>query len=93
MVVGFLSLESMMHSPVLTRAPANTTALMGSTVNMTCKILSAAHLHQEWYHGYHTGFETVNQTNESLRVVPKVIAPRMSSSHVLVACFVPPQIR
>lgn len=61
-----------MHRPILTRAPRNQTVLIGSNVSMVCEVLSDAHRHLEWYHGYHTSFDTVNKTNQSLRVEVKV---------------------
>lgn len=61
-----------MHRPILTRAPRNQTALIGSNVSMVCEVLSNAHRHLEWYHGYHISFDTVNKTNQSLRVEVKV---------------------
>ncbi|KAK1120038.1 hypothetical protein K0M31_012767 [Melipona bicolor] len=63
--------ESVKHRPILTRPPRNTTVLVGSNVTMTCEVLSAAHRHLEWYHGYHTSFDTVNKTNQSFRVEVK----------------------
>ncbi|KAF3420845.1 hypothetical protein E2986_02606 [Frieseomelitta varia] len=64
-------LQSVKHRPILTRPPRNTTVLVGSNVTMTCEVLSAAHRHLEWYHGYHTSFDTVNKTNQSFRVEVK----------------------
>ncbi|XP_076651117.1 fibroblast growth factor receptor homolog 1 [Halictus rubicundus] len=63
--------ESVKHRPILTRAPRNTTVEIGHNVTMTCEILSNAHRHLEWYHGYHTSFDTVNKTNQSFRVEVK----------------------
>ncbi|CAK9808362.1 Fibroblast growth factor receptor homolog 1 [Anthophora quadrimaculata] len=63
--------ESVKHRPILTRPPRNTTVLIGDNVTMTCKVLSDAHRHLEWYHGYHTSFDTVNKTNQSFRVEVK----------------------
>ncbi|XP_011501661.1 PREDICTED: fibroblast growth factor receptor homolog 1-like [Ceratosolen solmsi marchali] len=64
-------IESVQARPILTKAPANVTVSIGSNVNFTCVVLSDTHRHLEWYHGYHISFETVNQTNESLRVEAK----------------------
>lgn len=66
-----------MHRPILTRAPRNQTALIGSNASMVCEVLSDAHRHLEWYHGYHTFFDTVNKTNQSLRVEVKVGAQHL----------------
>lgn len=63
--------ESVKHRPILTRPPKNTTVLIGGNVTMTCEVLSAAHRHLEWYHGYHTSLSTVNKTNQSFRVEVK----------------------
>lgn len=63
--------ESVKHRPILTRPPRNTTVLIGGNVTMTCEVLSDAHRHLEWYHGYHTSFDTVNKTNQSFRVEVK----------------------
>lgn len=63
--------ESVKHRPILTRPPKNTTILIGGNVTMTCEVLSAAHRHLEWYHGYHTSLSTVNKTNQSFRVEVK----------------------
>ncbi|XP_076295866.1 fibroblast growth factor receptor homolog 1 isoform X3 [Lasioglossum baleicum] len=63
--------ESVKHRPILTWAPRNATVVIGSNVTMTCKVLSNAHRHLEWYHGYHTSFDTVNKTNQSFRVEVK----------------------
>lgn len=63
--------ESVKHRPILTRPPRNTTVLIGSNASMTCEVLSDAHRHLEWYHGYHTSFDTVNKTNQSFRVEVK----------------------
>nr|XP_031843200.1 fibroblast growth factor receptor homolog 1-like isoform X1 [Nomia melanderi]XP_031843201.1 fibroblast growth factor receptor homolog 1-like isoform X1 [Nomia melanderi] len=63
--------ESVKHRPILTRAPRNTTVLIGSNVTMTCEILSDAHRHLEWYHGFHTSLDTLNKTNQSFRVEVK----------------------
>ncbi|XP_078053623.1 fibroblast growth factor receptor homolog 1 [Augochlora pura] len=64
-------IESVKHRPILTTAPRNTTVQIGINVTMTCKVLSDAHRHLEWYHGYHTSFDTVNKTNQSMRVEVK----------------------
>ncbi|XP_034179650.1 fibroblast growth factor receptor homolog 1 isoform X1 [Osmia lignaria lignaria] len=63
--------ETVKHRPILTRPPRNTTVLIGDNVTMTCEVLSDAHRHLEWYHGYHTSFDTVNKTNQSFRVEVK----------------------
>ncbi|XP_076759205.1 fibroblast growth factor receptor homolog 1 isoform X2 [Xylocopa sonorina] len=60
--------ETVRHRPLLTIPPKNTTVLVGGNVTMTCDVLSYAHRHLEWYRGYHTSFDTVNETNQSLRV-------------------------
>lgn len=72
MVVGSFPVESVKHRPILTRAPRNMTVLIGSNITMTCEVLSDAHRHLEWYHGYHTSFDTINETNQSSRVEVKV---------------------
>nr|KAF7397041.1 hypothetical protein H0235_016578 [Vespula pensylvanica] len=59
------------HRPILTRPPRNTTVLLGSNASMTCEVLSDAHRHLEWYHGCHTSFDTVNKTNQTVRVEVK----------------------
>ncbi|KAK2575291.1 hypothetical protein KPH14_008141 [Odynerus spinipes] len=61
-------IETVRHRPILTRPPRNTTVLLGSNASMTCEVLSDAHRHLEWYHGYHTSFDTVNKTNQTVRV-------------------------
>ncbi|XP_012526054.2 fibroblast growth factor receptor homolog 1 [Monomorium pharaonis] len=61
-------IETLPHRPILTRAPRNTTELIGNNVTFICQVLSDAHRHLEWYHGQHTSFDTVNKTNDSLRV-------------------------
>ncbi|KAL6263768.1 hypothetical protein P5V15_003852 [Pogonomyrmex californicus] len=63
--------ERVAHRPILTRAPRNTTVLIGKNVTLTCQVLSDGHRHLEWYHGRHTSFDTVNKTNQSLRVEVK----------------------
>ncbi|KAJ8683574.1 hypothetical protein QAD02_019366 [Eretmocerus hayati] len=63
--------ESVQARPILTNAPENRTVSIGSDVNFTCVVLSDTHRHLEWYHGFHNSFETVNQTNDSLRVEVK----------------------
>ncbi|TGZ49373.1 Fibroblast growth factor receptor [Temnothorax longispinosus] len=63
--------ETVAHRPILTIPPRNTTVVVGRNVSMNCKVLSDAHRHLEWYHGYHTSFDTVNKTNQSLRVEVK----------------------
>lgn len=68
----FLDLESVQARPILTQAPANVTVPIGSNVNFTCVVLSQTHRHLEWYHGYHTFFDTLNKTNDSSRVEVKV---------------------
>ncbi|KAG5328019.1 FGFR1 factor, partial [Acromyrmex charruanus] len=65
-------LQTVPHRPILTIAPRNTTVLIGGNTSMVCRVLSDAHRHLEWYHGYHTSFDTVNMTNQSLRVEVKV---------------------
>ncbi|XP_018351953.1 PREDICTED: fibroblast growth factor receptor homolog 1-like isoform X1 [Trachymyrmex septentrionalis] len=65
-------IETVPHRPILTIAPRNTTVLIGGNVSMICQVLSDAHRHLEWYHGYHTSLDTVNMTNQSLRVEVKV---------------------
>lgn len=72
MVGVSLNLESVQHRPILTRAPANTTVLIGHNASMICEVLSDAHRHLEWYHGRHKSFETVNKTRQSLRVEVEV---------------------
>lgn len=52
----------------MTNAPANLTVGLGDNATFTCVVLSDTHRHLEWYHGYHTSFDTVNKTNQSLRV-------------------------
>lgn len=64
-------IETVRHRPILTRPPRNTTVVIGSNASMTCEVLSAAHRHLEWYHGYHTSFDTVNKTNQTVRVEVK----------------------
>ncbi|XP_043248037.1 fibroblast growth factor receptor homolog 1-like isoform X2 [Colletes gigas] len=64
-------IESVKHRPILTRAPRNMTVLIGGNATMNCEVLSDAHRHLEWYHGYHTSFDTVNKTNHSFRVEVK----------------------
>ncbi|XP_057340805.1 fibroblast growth factor receptor homolog 1-like isoform X1 [Microplitis mediator] len=64
-------IESVQHRPILTQAPVNTTALIGTNASFICEVLSDAHRHLEWYHGRHKSFETVNVTNSSLRVEVK----------------------
>ncbi|XP_014604411.1 PREDICTED: fibroblast growth factor receptor homolog 1-like isoform X1 [Polistes canadensis] len=64
-------IETVRHRPILTRPPRNTTVVVGSNASMTCEVLSAAHRHLEWYHGYHTSFDTVNKTNQTVRVEVK----------------------
>lgn len=64
-------IETVPHRPILTIPPRNKTVVIGSNTNMTCRVLSDAHRHLEWYHGYHTSFDTVNKTNQSLRVEVK----------------------
>ncbi|XP_024886581.1 fibroblast growth factor receptor homolog 1-like isoform X1 [Temnothorax curvispinosus] len=64
-------IETVAHRPILTIPPRNTTVVVGRNVSMNCKVLSDAHRHLEWYHGYHTSFDTVNKTNQSLRVEVK----------------------
>lgn len=64
-------IETVPHRPILTRPPRNSTVLVGSNVSMICQVLSDAHRHLEWYHGCHTSFDTVNKTNQSLRVEVK----------------------
>ncbi|CAL1679771.1 unnamed protein product [Lasius platythorax] len=64
-------IETVPHRPILTRPPRNSTVLIGSNVSMICQVLSDAHRHLEWYHGYHTSLDTVNKTNQSLRVEVK----------------------
>ncbi|KAF7382291.1 hypothetical protein HZH68_015210 [Vespula germanica] len=64
--------ETVRHRPILTRPPRNTTVLLGSNASMTCEVLSDAHRHLEWYHGCHTSFDTVNKTNQTVRVEVKV---------------------
>lgn len=64
-------IETVRHRPILTRPPRNTTVLLGSNASMTCEVLSDAHRHLEWYHGYHTSFDTVNKTNQTVRVEVK----------------------
>ncbi|XP_071565414.1 fibroblast growth factor receptor homolog 1 isoform X3 [Temnothorax nylanderi] len=64
-------IETVAHRPILTIPPRNATVLVGSNVSMNCKVLSDAHRHLEWFHGYHTSFDTVNKTNQSLRVEVK----------------------
>ncbi|XP_076677141.1 fibroblast growth factor receptor homolog 1 isoform X1 [Andrena cerasifolii] len=64
-------IESVKHRPILTRPPRNTTVVIGGLATMTCEVLSDAHRHLEWYHGYHTSFDTVNRTNQSFRVEVK----------------------
>ncbi|XP_018365756.1 PREDICTED: fibroblast growth factor receptor homolog 1-like isoform X1 [Trachymyrmex cornetzi] len=64
-------IETVPHRPILTIAPRNTTVLIGSNTSMICRVLSDAHRHLEWYHGYHTSLDTVNMTNQSLRVEVK----------------------
>ncbi|XP_018402753.1 PREDICTED: fibroblast growth factor receptor homolog 1-like [Cyphomyrmex costatus] len=65
-------IETVPHRPILTIAPRNTTVLIGGNASMICRVLSDAHRHLEWYHGYHTSLDTVNMTNQSLRVEVKV---------------------
>ncbi|XP_011056072.1 PREDICTED: fibroblast growth factor receptor homolog 1-like isoform X1 [Acromyrmex echinatior] len=65
-------IETVPHRPILTIAPRNTTVLIGGNTSMICRVLSDAHRHLEWYHGYHTSLDTVNMTNQSLRVEVKV---------------------
>ncbi|XP_046835653.1 fibroblast growth factor receptor homolog 1-like isoform X3 [Vespa crabro] len=64
-------IETVRHRPILTRPPRNTTVLLGSNASMTCEVLSDAHRHLEWYHGCHTSFDTVNKTNQTVRVEVK----------------------
>ncbi|KAL2730857.1 fibroblast growth factor receptor 1-like isoform X1 [Vespula squamosa] len=64
-------LQTVRHRPILTRPPRNTTVLLGSNASMTCEVLSDAHRHLEWYHGCHTSFDTVNKTNQTVRVEVK----------------------
>lgn len=64
-------IETVRHRPILTLPPRNTTVLLGSNASMTCEVLSAAHRHLEWYHGYHTSFDTVNKTIQTVRVEAK----------------------
>lgn len=64
-------IETVPHRPILTRPPRNSTVLVGSNVSMICQVLSDAHRHLEWYHGCHTSLDTVNKTNQSLRVEVK----------------------
>ncbi|KAH0557914.1 hypothetical protein KQX54_012811 [Cotesia glomerata] len=64
-------IESVQHRPILTRAPENTTVLIGSNASLICEVLSNAHRHLEWYHGRHKTFDTINVTNSSLRVEVK----------------------
>lgn len=73
-MVGFIfpDIESVQHRPILTRAPENTTVLIGSNASLICEVLSNAHRHLEWYHGRHKTFKTINVTNSSLRVEVKV---------------------
>lgn len=66
------SVETVKHRPILTVAPANTTVLIGGNATMNCQVLSDAHRHLEWYHGYHTDLENIIKTNQSLRVEVKV---------------------
>ncbi|XP_014481674.1 PREDICTED: fibroblast growth factor receptor homolog 1-like isoform X3 [Dinoponera quadriceps] len=70
-------IETVMHRPILTRAPRNQTVLIGSDTDMICEVLSEAHRHLEWYHGYHTSFDTLNITNQSLRVEVKTDNPEV----------------
>ncbi|CAG5077539.1 Similar to htl: Fibroblast growth factor receptor homolog 1 (Drosophila melanogaster) [Cotesia congregata] len=74
-------IESVQHRPILTRAPENTTVLIGSNASLICEVLSNAHRHLEWYHGRHKNFETINVTNSSLRV--EVKASGVDSPEVL----------
>ncbi|XP_020288431.1 fibroblast growth factor receptor homolog 1-like isoform X2 [Pseudomyrmex gracilis] len=60
--------ETVPHRPILTRAPRNTTVLIGNNATMICEVLSDAHRHLEWYHGYHTSLDTVNKSSQNLRV-------------------------
>ncbi|XP_011254079.1 fibroblast growth factor receptor homolog 1 isoform X1 [Camponotus floridanus] len=64
-------IETVPHRPILTRPPRNSTVLVGSNASMICQVLSDAHRHLEWYHGCHTSLDTVNKTNQSLRVEVK----------------------
>lgn len=90
-VVGSIfPVESVKHRPILTRPPRNTTVLVGNNVTMTCEVLSAAHRHLEWYHGYHTSFDTVNKTNQSFRVEVKVGMQnylKLHETHPETTCF------
>ncbi|XP_014213491.1 fibroblast growth factor receptor homolog 1-like [Copidosoma floridanum] len=63
--------ESVQAPPILTEAPKNMTVLVGSNVNFTCSFLSDTHRHLEWYHGYHVTFDTLNKTEDSLKVEVK----------------------
>ncbi|KAK0096930.1 hypothetical protein PV326_003858 [Microctonus aethiopoides] len=56
--------ESVAHRPILTRAPTNTTVLIGSNASMICEVLSAAHRHLEWARGRHKSLETVNNDTD-----------------------------
>jgi len=78
----FFSVETVPHRPILTIAPRNSTVLIGSNVSMICQVLSDAHRHLEWYHGYHTSLDTVNKTNQSLRVEVKVGAACMRTRNI-----------
>ncbi|KAK0165333.1 hypothetical protein PV328_003853 [Microctonus aethiopoides] len=57
-------IESVAHRPILTRAPTNTTVLIGSNASMICEVLSAAHRHLEWARGRHKSLETVNNDTD-----------------------------
>lgn len=81
----FFSVETVPHRPILTRPPRNSTVLIGSNVSMNCQVLSDAHRHLEWYHGYHTSLDTVN--NQSLRVEVKVGAACMQTRFLLIFAF------
>lgn len=67
----FFFTENVKHTPIWTKPPLNTTALIGSNVNFSCQVLSAAHVHYAWYHGYHANWTTtgenywVNEQNET----------------------------
>ncbi|XP_033207757.1 fibroblast growth factor receptor 3-like isoform X3 [Belonocnema kinseyi] len=66
-------IETVKHRPIMTRAPENTTVLIGGNATMDCQVLSNAHRHIEWYRGYHTNISNI-ETNQSLSVEVKSVA-------------------
>lgn len=67
-------LERLHHRPILTEAPQNLTALIGTAASFTCKVLSDLHPHVGWVRGI---LNDSNLTDFNISDLVKVFVQRM----------------